>query len=264
MEITTLIAYILALLVGISLGLMGSGGSILTVPILVYVLGIDAVTATGYSLFIVGFTALTGGLRSIRNKNVAFNIVLAFGLPSMLAAYLTRAFLIPVLPDPVLTTSDWTLSKSVFLLILFAIVMLMAALKMIKPKPVTTHSHPSNARLAISGLGVGILAGAVGAGGGFLIIPALVLMARLPMSKAVGTSLIIISIQSLAGFFGAASNTPPDWNLLLMFTVVSVIGIVIGLQLAQKISGDKLKKGFGWFVLAMGFYILIREVYALG
>jgi uncharacterized membrane protein YfcA len=264
MEITAIIAYILALLVGISLGLMGSGGSILTVPILVYVLGIDAVTATGYSLFIVGFTALAGGLRSIRSKNVAFDMVAVFGLPSMVSAYITRAFIIPALPDPVINTGNWTLSKSVFLLILFAFVMLTAALKMIKPKPVTTDSHPSNIRLVISGLGVGILAGAVGAGGGFLIIPALVLMARLPMQKAVGTSLMIIAIQSLAGFFGATSNTQPDWNLLLTFTLASVVGIVIGLRMARQISGEKLKKGFGWFVLAMGLYILIREVYALG
>lgn len=253
--------YILALLVGISLGLVGSGGSILTVPILVYVLGFDAVTATGYSLFVVGSTAFVGGVRNAILKNVDFTIVILFGLPSLLTAYLVRAFVIPVLPHIIVTIAGHTITKALLLMLLFAVIMLIAALKMIRAVPANTGNATfSKGKLIISGIGTGLLAGAVGAGGGFLIIPALIFLAGMPMKKAVGTSLFIIAIQSLAGFAGDAFGRTVDWQFLLPFTAVAIAGIFIGIAASKKIEGAKLKTGFGYFVLIMGVYIIIKEL----
>lgn len=197
--------YFLALLVGVSLGLIGSGGSILTVPILVYILTVNPVLATAYSLFVVGSTALVGGLRNAFNKNVDFSIVWIFGIPSLIAAYLVRAFVIPAIPDVVFSAGTVSVTKSLLLMVLFAVVMLTASVRMIKSGnsgTITANIDVSYFRLVILGALIGVLAGAVGAGGGFLIIPALVFLANMPMKKAVGTSLFIIAIQSLAGFMG--------------------------------------------------------------
>jgi hypothetical protein len=262
MDLLHITGYILALLVGISLGLVGSGGSILTVPILVYVLGFDVVTATGYSLFVVGGTALVGGIRNAFHNNVNFSIVLLFGLPSLLTAYVVRAFAIPALPGVIISTGSFVLTKALLLMILFAAIMLFAALKMIRSAPaVNTGKDLSKVKLIISGVATGLLAGAVGAGGGFLIIPALVFLAGLPMKKAVGTSLFIIAIQSLAGFAGDASGQNIDWAFLLPFTAVAIAGIFVGIIAAKKIEGEKLKTGFGYFVLLMGLYIIIKELF---
>lgn len=260
MDFTLLIGYVLAILVGVSLGLVGSGGSILTVPILVYVFKIDAVTATGYSLFIVGVTALVGGVRNTRLGNVQWPMVWLFGLPSLVVAFLTRAFLIPSLPDAFTLTEDVRLSKSLALLILFAIIMFVAALKMIRPTLSEPDVASSPVKLAFTGAAVGLVAGAVGAGGGFLIIPSLVFLAGLPMKKAVGTSLVIIAIQSLAGFVGELSAQPINWSLLAGFSAASVAGIFVGIYASGRIDGGKLKTGFGWFVLLMAVYILAREI----
>lgn len=260
MDLVIIAGYFLALLVGVSLGLVGSGGSILTVPVLVYVLGFDAVTATGYSLFVVGGTALVGGARNVSQKNVDFNIVILFGLPSLLAAYLVRAFAIPAIPYSIIAIEGLPLTKPLLLMVVFAIVMVIAAVKMIRSSPVSETAAPiSKNKLIVSGLATGALAGAVGAGGGFLIIPALVFLAGMPMKKAVGTSLLVIAIQSLAGFAGDALGKAIDWAFLLPFTGVAIAGIVIGAFLSRKIGGDKLKTGFGYFVLLMGIYILIKE-----
>ncbi|WP_297334240.1 sulfite exporter TauE/SafE family protein [Flavobacterium sp.] len=254
--------YILALLVGISLGLVGSGGSILTVPILVYILGFDAVTATGYSLFVVGGTALVGGIRNAFHKNVDFTIVMLFGLPSLITAYLIRAFAIPALPDVIATIAGFTITKALLLMLVFAVIMLAAALKMIRSVPAyTDNAIFSRSKLIISGISTGLLAGAVGAGGGFLIIPALVFLAGMPMKKAVGTSLFIIAIQSLAGFAGEAIGKSIDWQFLIPFTAVAIAGIFIGITASKKIEGAKLKTGFGYFVLLMGVYIIIKELF---
>jgi uncharacterized membrane protein YfcA len=262
MDLIIITGYFLALLVGISLGLVGSGGSILTVPILVYVLGFDAVTATGYSLFVVGGTALIGGLRNALQQNVNFSIVLLFGIPSLLTAYIVRAYVLPALPYSILEIGGEALTKPLLLMIIFAIVMLIAAVKMIRSVPVSgTGDAISKGKLVVSGFATGILAGAVGAGGGFLIIPALVFLAGIPMKKAVGTSLFIIAIQSLAGFAGDAAGTPVDWAFLLPFTGVAIAGIIVGSYLSRKIDGAKLKSGFGYFVLLMGAYILVKELF---
>ncbi|QEE49760.1 sulfite exporter TauE/SafE family protein [Flavobacterium alkalisoli] len=264
MDVTMVSGYFLALLVGVSLGLIGSGGSILTVPILVYILTVNPVLATAYSLFVVGSTALVGGVRNAFNKNVDFSIVWIFGIPSLMAAYLVRAFVIPAIPDVVFSAGTVLITKSLLLMVLFAVVMLTASVRMIKSGnsgTIAANIDVSYSKLVVLGVLIGVLAGAVGAGGGFLIIPALVFLAHMPMKKAVGTSLFIIAIQSLAGFMGDVGQSNIDWSFLLVFTLMSVIGIFIGIALSNKIPGEKLKTGFGWFVLIMGIYILIKEIF---
>ncbi|WP_430613405.1 sulfite exporter TauE/SafE family protein [Flavobacterium sp. JP2137] len=263
MDFYDILGYFLALLVGFSLGLVGSGGSILTVPILVYVLGFDALIATGYSLFIVGTTALVGAIRSALHKGVHFRIVALFGIPSLVTAYMVRAYLLPSLPDTLVLSSGVSIGKSLLLMLLFAVVMLVAAVKMIKPSTVNTSVQQETApiKLMLSGVLIGLLAGAVGAGGGFLIIPALLFLAKLPMKEAVGTSLFIVAIQSLAGFTGTLHQEAIEWGFLLRFSGIAVIGVFIGIYAATKIAGERLKTGFGYFVLAMACYILTKELF---
>lgn len=265
MEMLELVGYIAAAFIGLSLGLIGGGGSILTVPVLVYLFGIDAVTATAYSLFIVGATSLVGAWPKYKEGLVDIKTALAFGAPSIVAVYLTRAWLVPFIPDPVFTAAEFELSKRLLLMGLFAVLMVFASLSMIKDKkPVATAAGgPQGFRwglILLEGTVVGVLTGLVGAGGGFLIIPALVLFTGLPMKKAVGTSLLIIAAKSLIGFTGDLGQLQPDWTLLGIVTGIAVAGILVGNVLARRIDGGKLKKGFGWFVLVMGIYILIKEL----
>ncbi len=266
-----ILGYMLAGLVGISLGLIGSGGSILTVPILVYVMGIDPVIATAYSLFIVGATSLVGGVQNAFHKNVDFKTVLIFGLPSIAAVYATRKWLMPIIPQEIFSVGDFVVTKPIALMVLFAVVMVFASLSMIRPskksedsveKVVLNYNYPM---ILLEGTVVGILTGLVGAGGGFLIIPALVIFARMPMKLAVGTSLFIIAAKSLIGFTGDLQGDQLiNWSLLGAFTAFAIIGIFAGILLSRKIPGDKLKKAFGWFVLIMGIYIFINELFLSG
>lgn len=263
------LGYILAVLVGVSLGLIGSGGSILTVPILVYIMGVDPVLATAYSLFIVGATALVGGIQSASLGRVDFKTVIIFGIPSIAAVYLTRAFIVPFIPENVFSVGGFEVTKPILLMLLFAAVMVAASISMIKPSKnkgtesteevKMTYNYPM---ILLEGTVVGVLTGLVGAGGGFLIIPALVLLAKMPMKLAVGTSLFIIATKSLIGFTGDLKGAEViDWTLLGIFTAASVIGIFIGILLAKKIPGEKLKTAFGWFVLVMGIYIIVKELF---
>ena len=263
MEVSQMIGYFLAILVGITLGLIGSGGSILSVPILVYVMSIEPTLATAYSLFVVGTTALIGGMQKAKEKLVDFHKVLLFGIPTILAVFITRKFIVPALPEIIFSTSFFTLQKSVLIMIVFAIVMIIASVRMIKPiqEKKSTENHKLNYfQIFLQGIFIGFVAGFVGAGGGFLIIPALLFLTRTPMKIAVGTSLFIIATQSLIGFLGdVSSNQIIDWKLLLPFTLFSVIGIFIGNFLSKKIDGNKLKVVFGWFVLCTGIYIIFKE-----
>lgn len=262
-----LLGYILAIVVGISLGIIGSGGSILTVPILVYIMGVDPVLATAYSLFIVGVTALVGGVQSARKGRVDLKTVLIFGIPSIIAVYATRAFIVPFIPESVFTIFGFEVTKPILLMVLFAVVMIAASITMIKPQKHKNEDENAPMKynypmILMEGTVVGVLTGLVGAGGGFLIIPALVLLAKMPMKKAVGTSLFIIAAKSLIGFTGDLKGSEIiDWSLLAFFTLASILGIIVGIFMAKKIHGSKLKTVFGWFVLVMGIYILVKELF---
>lgn len=263
-----ILGYIGAVLMGLSLGLIGGGGSILTVPILVYLFSVDAVLATAYSLFIVGLTSLIGSFSHMRLGNIHWRTALVFGIPSILAVYATRAWLVPALPDPILHIGGVTLSKPIGILIFFALIMVAAAYSMIrKPKAPASAIADGQAvafnypLILAEGVVVGMVTGIVGAGGGFLIIPALVLLAKLPMKQAVGTSLIIIAAKSLIGFTGDLKGGELiDWNFLWLFSGIAVVGIIAGSLLSKRIPNEKLKPAFGWFVLVMGIYIIGREL----
>jgi hypothetical protein len=265
MELNQILGYIGALIVGLVLGLIGGGGSILTVPILVYLIGLNPVTATAYSLFVVGTTSLFGAIQNFRNKMVDIRTAIVFAIPAFIAVYLTRRYLVPAIPDSLFTVFDFELTKSVFIMIFFAIIMLLASISMIKTrkkeKSVEQEVQYKIPLIILEGVVVGILTGIVGAGGGFLIIPALVLLAKLPMKLAVGTSLVIISAKSLIGFLGDVQNLTIDWTFLIIFTSLSIIGILVGVYATKFISGEKLKKGFGWFTLFMALYIIYKELY---
>lgn len=250
-------------MIGIILGLIGGGGSILTVPVFVYLLYINPVTATAYSLFVVGVSALVGAIRNIQKGLVDFRTAIVFSIPAFIAVYISRKYLLPAIPEDLFTVGDFLITKNIGIMIFFAIIMLIASVSMIrsngKTEPKASTKRFNYPLILLEGFIVGVLTGIVGAGGGFLIIPALVLLAKLPMKKAVATSLLIIAIKSLIGFIGDIETMEIDWNFLLLFTGISVVGIFIGVSLNKYIKGEKLKKGFGWFVLLMAVFILLRE-----
>ncbi len=264
MEIAQITGYLGALVIGIVLGLIGGGGSILTVPILVYILHINPITATAYSLFVVGVSASVGALKNVQKGLVDFKTAIVFSIPAFITVYCTRKFLIPALPNVLFSISDFLITKEIGIMILFGTIMLLAAFAMIKVRSkncedtqsIITYNYPL---IIIEGILVGVLTGIVGAGGGFLIIPALVILAKLPMKKAIATSLFIIAIKSLIGFIGDIQNQILDWNFLVIFTTIAVVGIFIGLRISTYIEGNKLKKIFGWFVLIMALYIIYKE-----
>lgn len=264
MEITILFGYLGALLIGMVLGLIGGGGSILTVPIFVYILGIEPVLATAYSLFVVGSSAMVGAIRNLKKGMVELKTAIVFSIPAFIAVYVARKYLLPAIPDTLLDTSNFVLSKSMGIMLLFAIIMLLASISMIRGRkegPIEESTPSFNYPMIIlEGLGVGLLTGIVGAGGGFLIIPALVLLAKLPMKKAVATSLLIIGVKSLIGFIGDVQNLNIEWGFLMTFTSLSIVGIFLGIWLNKFIEGAKLKKAFGWFVLIMALIIVMQEL----
>lgn len=263
-----IIGYIASLVIGISLGLIGGGGSILTVPVLVYLFGVNPVEATAYSLFIVGLTSLVGVFPKYKSGEVDLKTAFIFGIPSIAAVYSTRAFIVPAIPEKLFSIGDFAVSKALMIMILFAVLMVFAAVSMIrnkKTKPEEAGAQKFNYPvIVLEGAVVGVLTGLVGAGGGFLIIPALVLLSKLPMKQAVGTSLLIIAAKSLIGFTGDIGKHPMDWSLLLSVTGLAIAGIFIGNALSKKVSADGLKKGFGWFVLVMGCYIIVKELFFRG
>ena len=262
-----IISYFLALLVGVTLGAVGSGGSILTLPILVYLVGLDPKLASGYSLFIVGVTALIGGVRSIYLKRIEYLAALVFGVPSIIAVLLTRSYIVPMIPDSMFSIGSFVVTRSLFLMLLFAVFMIVASISMIRPEKKQNQETDGPLKfnypiILVEGLVVGVLTGLVGAGGGFLIVPALVILSKMNMKMAVGTSLLIIAAKSLIGFIGDVKfGGAIDWPFLLIFTGMSTVGIFIGMIFSEKINPSKLKKGFGWFILVMGIYILITELF---
>ncbi len=268
MDSIVIIGFAAAILIGISLGLIGGGGSILTVPVLVYILGVNPVLATAYSLFVVGSTSLVGAATYMKKGLVNYKTALVFAVPSFIAVFLTRKFLVPALPDPLFTVGEAIITKNIGIMVFFALIMLAASYSMITAKKCVDCNEDEPVAfnfpmIALEGSVVGVITGIVGAGGGFLIIPALVLLAKLPMKMAVGTSLLIIAAKSLIGFLGDLSTQTIDWQLLLIFTGLSIVGIFIGSALSKKINEKVLKTGFGWFVLIMGIYIITKELLAI-
>ena len=256
--------YLASIFVGIALGLIGGGGSILTVPMLVYLFSLDAVLATAYSLFIVGATSVVGSFSYFKKGLVNIKTAIVFGIPSIAAIFLTRHYILPAIPQHVFTIGSYTVTQSILLMVLFAVLMIVASYSMIKKdgqenEEALQKQSLNYFQILLQGIFIGVITGLIGAGGGFLIIPALVNLLKLPMKTAVGTSLVIISINSLMGFLFSLSHTSVQWGFLLSIAAIAIIGILIGSYLSTKIRANRLKPAFGWFVLVMGIYIIIKE-----
>ena len=256
-----IIGYISAALIGVSLGLIGGGGSILTVPVLVYLFHLSPLTATSYSLFVVGATSFVGAVNNIRQHLVHLPTALFFGAASVITVFSVRRFIIPQIPHELATVGSFRISFSFLTMIFFALLMILAAVSMIGSKPVEIKQlQNSKPALLLHGIAIGLVTGFLGAGGGFLLIPALVLILGLEMKKAVGTSLLIIAANSLVGFLGDAGQYEIHWHFLLLITLIAVAGIFLGGLLGRYVNGIQLRKGFGWFVMVMAFYILLKEI----
>lgn len=257
------LGYFISIIIGLSLGLIGGGGSILAVPILVYLFHINPEQATSYSLFIVGITAMVGSYSHYKLGNLKIKAALVFALPSVLSLLFVRDVILPRIPSIVFTVNSFEVSKNLMIMIVFAFLMIAASISMIRrstPKEIIIRD--GSIRIAAIGLLVGFITGFLGAGGGFLIIPALLFFANLPMKQAIGTSLLIIFINSLIGFAGdVLKGNEIHYELLLTISAIALIGMFIGTYLSKKIDGAKLKPAFGWFVLVMGIYIIIKEFF---
>lgn len=252
-----------AILIGMILGLIGGGGSILSIPILVYIFHLDPVIASAYSLFIVGMTSLIGAIPKYRDHLVNFRTALVFGIPSIVSIFITRRWIVPSIPEVVADLGFFIITRRFLLLGIFALLMIIASVTMIRnSNRLNQEDHQYNyLYVIIEGILIGFLTGLVGAGGGFLIIPGLVLLTGLPFKTAVGTSLFIIAINSLMGFVGDVLHSTIDWVFLLVITALAVAGIIVGHQLSRYVSAARLRYSFGWFVLMTGIYILIRELF---
>ncbi|SHF71865.1 hypothetical protein SAMN05444396_10143 [Flavobacterium segetis] len=257
------LGYFLSIIIGLSLGLIGGGGSILAVPILVYLFKIHPEQATSYSLFIVGITAMFGSYSHYKLGNLKIKEALIFAVPSVLSLLFVRDFIMPKIPAIIITVNEFEISKNLLIMVVFAFLMIAASLSMIRESPTKAFvNRDGTIRIAFIGLLVGFITGFLGAGGGFLIIPALLFFGNLPMKQAIGTSLLIIFINSLIGFSGDVINgSEINYKLLFTISAIALVGMFIGARLSKKIEGAKLKPAFGWFVLVMGIYIIIKEFF---
>jgi hypothetical protein len=263
-----LIGYLSAVLIGISLGLIGGGGSALAIPVLVYLFHLAPQTAIPDSFFIVGVSSFAGALSYLHGGMISYKSSLIFGLPSILSVYFTHRFILPAIPEKIGFFGNLTVSKDMFVLVIFAVLMIAASFSMINStKTVQPEKREDDnplypyVQMMFSGICIGFLAGLVGAGGGFLIIPALILLVKLPMKKAVGTSLLIIAINSGIGFISHLQDNPNiNWMFLALFSSLSVSGIFLGKYISKFISGEALKPAFGWFILAIGAFIISQQI----
>ncbi len=258
-----IIGFIASFCVGLILGLIGGGGSILCIPILVYLFSVEVVEATAYSLFIVGVTAFVGSVQRHRNALVDLRVGLTFGFPCILSKFVVRKWVVPAIPDLLLQTESFVVTKRFFMLGLFSVLVILAASAMIlKTGGLKWHLFGKGELwLGIQGAIIGLLTGLTGLGGGFIIVPTLIFFSGISFKRAVGTALFIIALSSMIGFTGDLSNLQVDWALLGMITVIAIVGIFTGNLLSKRISGLYLQKSFGWFILMMGIAILIKESY---
>ena len=253
-----------SLTIGFSLGLIGAGGSILTIPVFVYILKVDPLASSIYSMFVVGISSAAGGIKSMMNKLVDFKVTLVFGIPSVFGVLIARTWIFPYIPDELLTLGGFVLSKKTGFMLCISVLMFLAGFRMLKSSSrqksgSDLEEEIRTAFILIQGLLVGLLTGLLGMGGGFLIVPALYFWAKLPMKTAVGTALLIIAINSLTSFMISFPSAVIDWYLLFKFSAGSVLGIMIGVKLAENVSGDSLKIIFGWFVLVISLYIVLKQ-----
>ena len=258
-----ILGYIAAFFIGVSLGLIGGGGSILAVPVFVYLFGLSPLLAISYSLFIVGITSLAGALNNFRKGYVHLKTALLFGISSIATVFFTRKFIIPAIPE-FIEIGAFTFSFALLTMVLFAALMILASLAMLRGRKESATAaihHHNYFQLTLYGIGIGLITGFLGAGGGFILIPALVLLLRLPMKTAVGTSLLIIAMNSLSGFIADTGQYEVRWPLLLTISAIAIAGVITGGLMSRKIDGNKLKKAFAWFVLLVALYIIIEELF---
>jgi uncharacterized membrane protein YfcA len=258
------LGYFLSILIGVSLGLMGGGGSILTVPLLVYFFHIDPILAASYSLIIVGFTSLIGITPYVKDRNIDYKSVISFGIPSIIAVFLTKYYLVPLIPEKLVLASTIEIKRDFIVLIFFSLILLLSAFSMIRKKNTETKALSfSSFKLIVQGAITGFITGVIGIGGGFLIIPVLVKVCQIPMKKAVGTSLLIIVLNALIGLLAVKEYSNFNVELLISILFFALLGMILGVRLSRKIDGNKLKVIFGWFVLLMGLTILGIELVKL-
>ncbi|MEO9891355.1 sulfite exporter TauE/SafE family protein [Aurantibacter sp.] len=265
MEAIHILGYVGALMIGLVLGLMGSGGSIMAVPIFTYLFQISPITTTAYSLFVVGASASVGAFKNFNKGLIDFKVAFIFAVPALFGVYVARKFLLPIIPDELFNIGNFVFTKNMGIMLLFSALMLAAALSMLSEKQSLKRSNNQlscNFIVLIFGATlIGILTGLVGIGGGFIIIPVLVLFVKLPMKNAVATSLFIIALKSLIGFTGDVGYLKINWTFLLLFTMIAIFGIFLGIYLSSFVKGTKLKRGFGWLVLLMAIGVFLKEVF---
>lgn len=261
------IGYVACAFIGISLGLIGAGGSILTVPVLVFLFGMPPMLTTSYSLFIVGVTSLMASLTKFKQGDVSVAPAIAFGTTSMMVVSLLRHFVVPLIPESLGNIGSVPMSYSLLSMVLFAILMMVSAAFMINSRrPGCATDNESVARWWMTipyAILVGIVTGFLGAGGGFIVIPVMTLFLGMDIKKAVGTSLAVIAMNSLCGFANDLGRVAIDWPFLLLITAIAVLGSITGLRVASNIDSKRLKSGFGWFVLVLGVLIMSWEGYHL-
>jgi len=264
-EITQILGYFGALAIGVVLGLIGSGGSLMAIPIFTYFFHIGPVTTTAYSLFVVGTSATIGALGNLKKKLVNFRIVIFFGIPTFISVFLVRKFLIPIIPEELFSLFGYVVTQHFAILFLLAVLMLVSGYSMIhnnkvyhNPFEQLYYNYPI---MIIAGVLIGVLTGVIGIGGGFLIVPSLVICLRLPMKNAVVTSMFIIALKSLIGFLGDILSVEINWSFLFGFTLVSVLGILLGSYFSTFVKGEKLKKYFGWFLICIVLCIMVKELF---
>ncbi len=263
MNYMELIGYFGALLIGFVIGLFGGGGSILAVPIFVYLFQLNPILATSYSLFVVGFSAAVGTLINIKKKLIEYKTAFVFTLPALVSVFFTRRYIITNLPDILFDLGFVSVTKEMALMLLFSTVIILSALSIFKNNKLAVIHKLKTTNyniLLIVGLVVGLLTGLIGAGGGFIIVPALVLFASLDVKKAVATSLIIITFNSLFGFVADVTQVAIDWPFIMIFTAVSIVGIFMGVYVSNFIEERSLKRNFARFMLLMALLIIYNEL----